>query len=251
MRNDDDFLALLARCERAVDDLRRMYEWNLLDRAAFVTQTVEVVQAGIIPVADRAAWYVYSAVICEACSGREGRARQEKAYWELYRCLYRRILHRYADVEAGDTAQQTLLVINDRFEECREPHAFFAFAFQCLWSEVRRIRRRRSHELPPMRDEATLPDPPAREPEPAEALVQRDQIKEWDRFLQEAKVILPRAAQQLEIVRLTYVMEFQDDKIAHVMDIPLVSIPPRRSRGLRKLRENPTLRALGGELGLF
>lgn len=248
---NDDLLALLAVCEGAVDDLRGWYDWDLLDRTSFVTRTMEVVQSSAMMVADRAAWYVYSAVVYNACSGREGKTRQERGYTELFRCLYRRLVHRYNDVDARETAQQTLVVIHHRFEECREPHAFFAFAFQCLWSEVRRIRRKRNHEASSGGEERWLPEVHAREPEPDDELVQRDQLKEWGRFLEEAKVILPRAAQQLEIVRLTYVVGLRDQEIAEVMGIRLISIPSRRSRGLRKLRENPALRDRGREMGLF
>lgn len=82
----------------AVDTLLARHGWQLLDRAAWVEQTAAHLRAGTATDPLRAATYTYSHALYHACSGIEGRARQDLAYGELFRYLYDSAYWRYRDV---------------------------------------------------------------------------------------------------------------------------------------------------------
>ena len=71
--------ALLHACLAVVDQLAATWGWQLLGRAAWARQAADLVQAGMAADPTRAAMFVYSQVLHTACSGAEGRARQNLA----------------------------------------------------------------------------------------------------------------------------------------------------------------------------
>src|SRR5262245_31105881 len=75
-------------CAQAVDGLLARHDWQLLDRAEFVRRAHEHLRGGAASDAQRAATHAYSLALHSACSGAEGRERQNNAYGELFRYLY-------------------------------------------------------------------------------------------------------------------------------------------------------------------
>src|SRR5215213_8972100 len=78
---------LLQACLAVVDRLAVTWGWQLLGRVTWAQQAADLVQAGTVADPPHAAMFVYSQALHSACSGGEGRARQNLAYSELFHYL--------------------------------------------------------------------------------------------------------------------------------------------------------------------
>jgi len=99
-----------AICATAAEEALRRYGRQLLDRDTVTALAVERLDnpAGGVPAARAAVPAADSAALHTACTGGEGRPRQEQGYAELYRMLYRMAYQRYLATCADDIVQRAL-----------------------------------------------------------------------------------------------------------------------------------------------
>lgn len=244
------------QCEQAVAQLCARHDWHLLDPREFANRSLEHILAGTASTPHRAAVHTYSLALYQSCSGQEGLDRQERGYRELFRYLYDSAYHRFPDV-AEDATQHAIEHIFRNFERCRDPGAFLAFAFQALRDAARSIRR----QFQPIQ---SLDEPAGRDLEPLGAMVvdpgQVDPIEQvvaderqvhLRRFADEFLRKHPRAKDQLAALWLKYVSGLDDQAVGQRLGKPVRSIYVLRSRAVRKLRADPSWRALALEWGVL
>lgn len=243
-------------CQEAVDLLLARHEWQLLTPVEFAQRTYAHVRAGITADPQRAAIYTYCEALHDACSGREGAARRERAYTELYRWLYDLARQRYAD-DAEELAQQALVRTFTAFEQCRQPGAFLAFALQHLRDAARSQRRRCGREavsLDASDDEPTphraAPVPEVSLPDPYESATNGEVRLRIAQVMATFIRKHPRAAAQLDAVWLKYIEGLDDGAISERLSKPVKRVHELRSLGLKKLRGDPQWRALASDFGI-
>jgi RNA polymerase sigma factor (sigma-70 family) len=235
-------------CQGEVDRLALRFGWALLDLAEWARRASRELAAGRGDSLNRVAVHVYSQAMHAACSGAEGRPRQNSGYAELFRYLFDIARRRYPEM-AEDAAQRAVEYTFERFGRCRVPGAFLAFAAQQLLAAARDLRaQERAH------DHAinTPPSPANQRQGDLEAAVVTNELRE--RFDQAAQAFLskhPRATRQFEALRLKYIDELDDETIGRRLGTSVGNIYVLRSRAIDKLREEPVWRALAVEFGIL
>lgn len=243
------------RCAEAVDALLERRGWRLLDRAAWIRQTLEALRAGVAGEPVQAAINRYSLALYRACAGEMGDDRREIAYAELFRYLYDSAASRYADV-CEDATQRALVNICARIGRCREPGAFLAFAAQQLMDAARAIRRQEASRAWPLDaiDERAVASqgPPARSfGDPEGKLLADEQRTRFEQLAARFLAKHPRAGQQFAALRLKFIDGLDEPTISRRLGKPVRSVHILRSRALKKLRKEPEWRAFANELGLL
>jgi RNA polymerase sigma factor (sigma-70 family) len=236
--------ALERLCAQAVDGLLARHHWQLLDRAEFVRRALEHLRGGAASEAQRAATHTYSLALHLACSGAEGRERQNHAYGELFRYLYDIALQRYPHTYE-ETAQHAIAQIYTAFERCRQPGAFLAFAIQQLLDSARSLRR----ELPVRSLDEGLVD--ERQADPSDALIESEQRARFAQLAAEFLRKHPRAARQFDALRLKFIDGLDDQTIAERLGNSVQNVYVLRARAIEKLRAEPAWRALAREFGIL
>jgi RNA polymerase sigma factor (sigma-70 family) len=229
-------------CDETVERLLARHGWSLLDRAEFVrrTRTILADQADLD--VQFVAFGVYNLALYQACSGAEGEYRRERAYRELFRVLYDRASRAYPEI-CDDVTQQALVQIIVRFGACREPRAFIPFALQHLMGAAREQRRRmrptRSLEREVGDDGASLADYLPAEDNIEVEFVAREQRERLHSFLTRYVHDHPRAQKQIDAVRLKFLAGLDDEHISSTLGVSVQNVHVLRSRGLRRLRDDP------------
>jgi RNA polymerase sigma factor (sigma-70 family) len=250
----EDDSDLERQCSIIVDRLICRYRWSLLGRDEFIERTIAAAQSRLEINVQLIAFGVYNQALHSACSGAEGSARWELAYTELFVLLSDRARPRYPDVWE-DAIQAAIESTCTSFERCLEPRAFSAFAWQYFLNAVRSLQphlRRRDKQLPLSLERSigeadqqafgdTLPDPNANI---VELLLTQEQHAEVRQILDLIEQEHQRAKKQIAAVRLKYLDGKDDDTIGHVLGVSVERVHELRSRGLKKLRQDPRLRRL-------
>lgn len=243
-------------CAEAVDELLARHDWQLLDRQTFIDQTAGHLRAGTATTPIRAAMHTYSHALYRACSGQEGRRREERGYRELFRYLYDTAFWRYRDV-CDDATQRALERIYRNVQTCRNAGAFLAFALQYLRDAARAVRRRRdeptvSLETPIGSGEDVLAvlvaDP--KQTDPSTRLVAHDQRTRLRQMIDDFLDKHPRAGQQLAALLLKYIAELDDETISRRLDTTVDNVYVLRSRAKKKLQDDTAWQKWAGEFGL-
>jgi RNA polymerase sigma factor (sigma-70 family) len=247
---DDD---LDRRCREVTGRLLARYRWSLLDHEEFARRSIAAAREH--PAADLAyiAFGVYNQVLYDTCSGSEGPFRWEQGYQELYEMLCDRAHHRYPDVWE-DAVQSAIELTCKRFDRCTVPQAFFQFAWGHLQNAVRSLRpdQRRRGRRPDLSLERTvgddnlslaesLPDPSSPIAEQSLAEERRNELRA---ILDEIGRAHHRLRNQLAAVRMKYLEGKDDATISEVLGVSVEDAYVLRSRGLKKLRQDPRLRRL-------
>jgi DNA-directed RNA polymerase specialized sigma24 family protein len=244
-------------CESAVTTYLQRYSWALLAPAQLLA-AVEAEYRSREPGAAsaRAATLLcYSRILYRACSGAEGRERQERGYAELYAFLGRAASRRYAAV-AGEATQRAVERIYLSFSRCRQPETFLAFVLQKLRDAARAE----------LRDAAV-----SAEQLPVELIEVLDgaAVRAWADTLDPAETIgrettrvglwrqavtflerHPRAGQQFAALWLKYIVGLDDRAIGQRLGRTPAAVHVLRSRALSRLRDEPGWRQLARELDL-
>ncbi len=248
--------ANLRTSEAAIDVFLMKYGSRLLDRDTFVQRTLELLDQKIMPSASQAALQVYSEALYHACSGSQGRQRQELGYSELSACLSRYAYARYR-YGGEDVTQQALEVIYSRFDSCRQPSTFLAFALQKLRDACRAAHRQAAgspQSLDSLCDDGFQPlDPDAgatTAADPVEQVLTRELRQRLIQAMREFVLQHPRAVHQVAVVWWKYIDGLDDRAISRRLGKPIASVHVLRSRALAKLRNDPAWRDLALELGL-
>lgn len=233
--------ALPQRCAAEIDRLLARHHWRLLERAEFLRRTMAACAEVEQPDVKFVARGVYNLAMYEACAGSQGAERRELAYTELFRMLYERAWQHYPEI-AEDAAQEALAQTIARFAACREPRAFVPFAFQQLMSAARMLRRR-ARPAESLERAVCEDGTPLGETIATPAILEDDVLASLDRaqiiaLLERYQRQHPRAARQIDAVRLKYLAGLDDATISEELGVPVKSVYELRSRGLRRLRED-------------
>jgi DNA-directed RNA polymerase specialized sigma24 family protein len=166
---------------------------------------------------------------------------------------------RFADLPLHvreDVGQSALERIFRSFGRCREPMAFLAFAAQHLLDAARVARR---YEYRPVESfeqargaDDTLGDMlPDVRPQPIDRVLSAERRLMIDCFLREFVADHPRAAQQVAVLRMTWLDDLDDPEISERLAKSIASVYTARSRISKTLQSEPKWQARARELGLL
>jgi RNA polymerase sigma factor (sigma-70 family) len=245
---------LLQACLAAADRLAATWGWHLLGRVTWARQAADLVQAGAVADPNRAALLVYSQVLHRACSGAEGRARQDLAYSELFRFLFASARRRYPEL-AEDATQRASERVFALFARCRTPGAFLAFALQQLMDSARVVRRQGDlGGIPRVSTAAAGPGDldllPDRQPDMISQMIAAELRVRFEQLSREFLRKHPRADQQIAALRLKYIDGLDEAAIGQRLGKSIGSVYTLRARAVEKLRAEPEWRALAADFGI-
>jgi RNA polymerase sigma-70 factor (ECF subfamily) len=173
----------------------------------------------------------YSRLLYEACRQAADVQRRERAYTDLSHFLYRFAFKHYPH-RAEDLVNQTLLVIYEQIDTCREPGAFLSFAWWKLRAAMKKGQRQEEGLLPlPNGYEYSIVA--AAEDEPEARLIDAEQLQLTIARLQH--LLNPREQQ---VIILTYFDERSDQDISHSLHLSPANVRVIRHRALGKLRRS-------------
>jgi len=246
---------LLHACLAVVDRLAITWGWQLLGRASWAQQAADLVQAGTAADPARAAMFMYSQVLHAACSGAEGRARQDLAYTELFRFLFESARRRYPAI-TEDVTQRACERVFALFARCRTPGAFLAFALQQLMDSARVVRRQSALEgdlrapisAAELGDLDSLAD---QQPDMVAHLISAELRARFEHLSIEFLRKHPRAGQQIAALRLKYIDGLDEAAIGQLLGKSVGSVYTLRARAVEKLRAEPEWRALAADFGIL
>lgn len=244
-------------CEIWVDWYLERYAWALIERDELLAIVrAEYARRGEGAAAARSAvLWAYSTILYHACSGGEGRQRQEQGYTELYGFLARAAARRYGRV-AAEATQHAVERVYLAFASCRHPEAFLAFVLQKLRDAARAELRQLAHsveQLPvDLADTAEASAAARRDDlrDPADALDGAELRQRMACCAQSFVERHPRAVQQLAALWLKYIDGLDDRTIAARLGRTPAAVQVLRSRALRRLRDEPGWQLIAQEFGL-
>jgi DNA-directed RNA polymerase specialized sigma24 family protein len=250
-----DQATLLQACLAVVDRLVATRGWQLLGREVWARQAADLVQAGAAADPNRAAVLVYSQALYNACSGSEGRQRQNHGYGELFRYLFDGARWRYPEI-AEDVTQRASERVFALFARCRTPGTFLAFAFQQLLDSARVVRRQSeldgiARAAAPAVEPGDLDSMPDRAPDMAAQVIAAELRARFDHLSIEFLRKHPRAGQQIAALRLKYIDGLDEATISRLLGKSTGSIYTLRARAVEKLRAEPEWRALAVDFGIL
>ena len=241
--------------QQIVDLCLARYQWELLERAEFVRRVQGRLATNSTVAPRQAVFEIYTLALYGACSGTEGRERQERGYIELYAFLVSHAARRYPEAHL-DVTQRALETIYRTFEDCRRPEAFLAFGLQKLrdagQAEIRMARRNQAVYLASEDDDtaSALLNLAALDADPLEQVTASDFRSQLTRCVRMFLQRHPRASQQLAVLWMKYIEGLDDRAIGDRLGRSTASVHVLRSRAIAKLREDPDWQMLACELGL-
>lgn len=230
------------RCAEIVRRLLTRHDWRLLDYAEFLRRTIDALATQAQADVQFAAFGVYNLALYQACSGSEGDDRRERGFVELFQVVYDRAWHAYPEI-CDDATQQALAQVIARFATCREPRAFIPFTLQHLMGAARELRRRarpaRSLEREVGDDDLSLAERLSAPDDIEAEAVAREERERLHAFLSSYVRNHPRAQKQIDAVRLKFLAGLDDELISRTLGVSVQNVHVLRSRGLRRLRDDP------------
>jgi len=243
--------ATLQHCRSIVERLLARYDWRLLERDELVRRVMELLASGAVAEARPAVMHVYCQCLYSACSGVEGPERQEQGFHELQRYLYQLSFAEHTTLAPDlrwEVINETLLRIWQKFQQCRKPAAFLAFAGYELRNAIRPWW---SRAVPTVSLEEIGDSASARGDADPIAHALSDELRELVHVSFESSLRRhPRAKQQLEAVWLKYIRGLDDATIGAYLEKPVASVQVLRSRGLERLRAEPGWQRIAREFGI-
>jgi DNA-directed RNA polymerase specialized sigma24 family protein len=242
-----------------VDSYIQRYGWGLITRDDLLTLVEQACQrhgAHDAAAARIATLACYSAIMHRACSGADGRARQEQGYTELHAFLAAVARRRYANVGAEAT-QRALERIFVSFASCRQPETFLAFPLQ----QLRDAARAEFHTE--LRAAEALPDSDgalatawqlaaaSQRPDPVDTAIRRDILDHIGHCARRFVQRYPRATQQFAALWMRHIEGLDDETIGQRLGTSSAAVQVMRSRAARRLRADPDWQRLAYELGVL
>jgi DNA-directed RNA polymerase specialized sigma24 family protein len=231
------------RYDEATAELTARYGWGEQDRAALSRQAAAAVHKGIASDPRRAALFVFSQALHQACMDDASPAR-EAAYGALFRFLYEVARARYTDV-AEEASQAALVRVFFTIRRCREPGAFLAFSLHALLDAARAARKERGADPPPSDEIAALGE------DLAAAMVDAEHRTRIAALVAEFARRYPRARRQLAALRMKYLDGMDEAAIAAALGVSVKVVYTLRARAAARLRADPAWRALAADVGLI
>lgn len=235
------------QCQEASDRMIARHGWQLLDPVELARQARAHLRAGAAVDATRAVIYTYSHALHTACSGAEGRQRQNIAYSELFRYLYGCARRHYPDMYE-EAAQDAIERIYAAFDRCHTPGAFLAFALQQLMDAAKMLRRTQARAV----GESSPAWQHVPSPDGLDALLTNAELRsifEWLAIEFQRKH--PRAMRQFAALRLKYIDELDETAISRALNTTVDEVYVLRARAITKLRNDPAWQALAVEFGIL
>jgi DNA-directed RNA polymerase specialized sigma24 family protein len=241
---------------RAVDKLLAVYDWQLIDHQAFVEATHNAWLDSPTTDLSYLAFGIYNNVLYHACVGMHGLAAWERAYAELFTMLAARAKAAYPDIW-DDAVQAALVQICSSIERCKEPRAFFLFAWGYVQNAARSMRpglhqKQYGSDLSlepdisgirPLVDQVTDGSPGTED-----LVLANERLHEIRSRVLAIIQQHPRAKQQIEAVTLKHLDGLDDRAISQQLAVNIDSLYVLRARGLKKLRDDPLLRGYFDDL---
>lgn len=252
--------SLAERCRSEVARVLKRYDWRLIDPQEFARRTEDAVRTGGIESPWAAAINVYCHCLFAACRGDNGEAPQARAFLELQRYLFELSFREVSEIPRDlrlEQVNEALLRIWQRLPAYYKPGAFLAIAAMELrnvlrpwWSRPRPGRERRPWELPPTSIEQVPEQPEDTRDDPVTRAISEELAQQVRACFDEIVRRHPRARQQLEAVWLKYIDDLDDEAISRYLEKPVASIYVLRSRGLSRLRAEPSWQLMARDLGM-
>jgi len=231
-----DDTALRQACQRAVRELIERHDWALLREDDLVELVLSSAQPGAPPTdLERRAIHYYTTVLYRACQQDGDLDRRERAYYELFRYLFRAAYNRWPEL-AEDVTQRALVLVYEQIDRCRHPGAFLAFALYKLHHAFQQERRARGTDWP--LEEIGQGAVEASSVTLYSYLIQQEQLH----MLLVAIGQLPDERQRKVILR-KYFAGLSDEEISARLGIAVGNVRVLRHRGLARLREDEELRS--------
>jgi RNA polymerase sigma factor (sigma-70 family) len=240
------------RCIEGVDQLLAVYDWQLIERSEFIHLTIAACQHTPTIEVRYLALGVYNSQLYLACTGQQGTQRWERGYEELFTMLRDRAQHLYPDIWE-DVAQSALEQVCAKLQHCKEPRAFFQFAWGYAQNAARSLRPylRRTYNTEVVSFERAVHDDlPTLAEQLADPNAVIEEIIVSDERQREIRLRIaaiehknPRAAKQIMAVTLKYLDGLDDLAISQRLQVSVKSVHELRTRGLRKLRADVVLSA--------
>ncbi len=243
--------------QSVVEQLCNRHGWGLLDRAEFSAQLAVRAQSTSPPDVEsltKLAVNLYCEILHAAC-GSSGDRRQ-RAYTELAHYLYDHALQKYRDPDlAHEITHDAIILVHEQLANCHNPGAFLAFALLKVWNAATATFRRRDRHAKratpllvddgeqggrePVDQQTPAPEALAVTTEQQQRLMMR-----FDHLIEAA----PRAEKQIQAVLLKFLYNYSDEEIGDQLATEVANVHVLRSRGLKRLREDPVLRQLALEM---
>lgn len=217
--------------------IRALYSkhaWSLLTEEELLAQALRQIPAATP--ADQLKHQIQSLFyleLYEACRPEAASERREKGYRQLYELLYHPARRRWNEM-AEDVLQQTMFIVFTRFDSCKSPITFHAFALQQMrWAAQQVLRLQKKEE--PLGDREMIA------PDAFEELVLGELTDECREVLKRALETLGAVARQVLALKYHPDYEASDAVIADRLNLTSVNVRVIRFRALRQLRQNPAL----------
>jgi RNA polymerase sigma factor (sigma-70 family) len=240
--------------QEVVHQLIARYHWQLLDGETLSRRLFERAQSAAISEREplvKLAITLYCEEWYAACSS-EGE-RRSLAYSELAHYLYDSARHKYGNNDmAQEIAHDALILVSEQLGSCQKPGAFLAFVSLKLWNAATsylRQRDRQTQRTEALPDESTeyagaTADLKDADPTPEERVVSSELTTTLLTRVGELMQQSPRAHPQFKAVLLKFLYGYSDEEIAGELDTEVQNVHVLRSRGLKRLREDPLLKEL-------
>lgn len=132
-------------CQRVAQALIARYGWGLLKADELTERILSSIDLETTPVKlEERAQRCYAVVLFEACHQNEDDKKQNLAYTEVHRFLFRAAYNRWQDLPQDtidDIAQQALLLVYEQIDRCSSPQTFLTFAFWKLRQAAKNVFR--------------------------------------------------------------------------------------------------------------
>jgi RNA polymerase sigma factor (sigma-70 family) len=186
------------------------------------------------------------------CAATHNDWQWQNGYEELVTLLRKRAKQVYPDIWE-DAVQSACEHIYRNVDRCRDPHAFFQFAWGYVQNAARSIRLQNgghslhmvSLEQRTAAGQDSLAEQLADPSVAIETTILKDELQQEirSRFaLIEQRY--PQAHRQFAAIKLKYFEGLDDDAISNRLAAPVKSVYELRARGLQKLRRDPVLSQL-------
>lgn len=220
-------------CRRVTRNLMARFQWALVDEETLLAAVVAQLpgDTDLAPAAiKQQIIHIYATMLYESCRQGSDQARRERAYNDLSRFLYRFAYKRLPE-RAEELVNQTLLVVYERIDECREPGAFLSFAWWKLRAIIKQAYRQ-EHNLQPLPEHEDAELPASAEEEPETQVLQAERL----RLLLDAVRHLLNPREQ-QVILLTFFGDYSDREIAQRLDLSTANVRVIRHRALARLRQ--------------
>lgn len=222
----------LRTCRQVIRHLIAQFQWTLVAEEELLAVVLTRLPTACSQTSlKQAIIHIYAGLLYAACRQTSDGARRERAFTDLAHFLYRFAAKRMPE-RAEDLVNQTLLLVYEQLDDCREPGAFLRFAWWKLRAVIKRVQQQDQalFALPDDDEHGFLMDSSQGPEEQALHAEQRHLI-----FTTIQQFLNPREQQ---IILLTFVNGFSDRDIAEQLNLSAANVRVIRHRALDKLRRN-------------